>query len=148
MTSITVEPVTASTASSAHELINEYYEALQIQARDPESTTALYWTSSVCITLLCNVDALPAGIVILRPLTDFEDVYECKRLYVRPGYRGLGIAGKLMDHAEDWARAKSVKEVYLDSHDGLKAALAFYRKRGYVDIARYNDNPQVSLFLC
>ncbi len=52
-----------------------------------------------------------------------------------------------MDAVENFARDKGLKWVYLDSHDGLKAAISLYRKRGYVQCKRYNDNPQATIFL-
>ncbi len=38
-------------------------------------------------------------------------------------------------------------ELYLDTHDGLLAAIRFYERRGYVRIERYNDNPQATVFM-
>jgi len=72
---------------------------------------------------------------------------ECKRLYVRPKARGRRIADKLLDALEDFARSNGLRWIYLDTYDDLKAAIALYRKRGYVPCERYNDNPQATVFL-
>jgi hypothetical protein len=37
--------------------------------------------------------------------------------------------------------------VYLDSKDDLEAALRVYVRRGYQACARYNENPQATIFL-
>ena len=61
--------------------------------------------------------------------------------------RGQGIAEQLLDAMEVYARGQGLEWIYLDSYDDLKAALALYRKRGYVVCERYNDNPQATVFL-
>ena len=72
---------------------------------------------------------------------------ECKRLYVKPAARGKHIAGGLLDAQEEFARSQGVEWIYLDTHDGLKAAIALYERRGYQRCERYNDNPQATLFM-
>jgi hypothetical protein len=52
-----------------------------------------------------------------------------------------------MDALEDFARGLGLRWVYLDSYDDLAAALALYRKRGYVTCERFNDNPQATVFM-
>jgi ribosomal protein S18 acetylase RimI-like enzyme len=66
---------------------------------------------------------------------------------VKPSARGRGIAGKLLDALEEYARNQGVEWIYLDSYDDLKAAIALYGKRGYDRCDRYNDNPQATLFM-
>jgi GNAT superfamily N-acetyltransferase len=61
--------------------------------------------------------------------------------------RGEGLAGALLDEQEAFARSRGLQWIYLDSYDDLKAAIALYRKRGYLPCERYNDNPQATLFL-
>ena len=39
-----------------------------------------------------------------------------------------------------------MKWVYLDTNDAFAASVALYRARGYEPCARYNDNPQATLF--
>ena len=72
---------------------------------------------------------------------------EVKRLYVRPAFRGLGLAHALMQAAEEHARAGGLEWLYLDTKDDLHAAIHFYLGTGYQPCPRYNDNPQATLFL-
>jgi hypothetical protein len=37
--------------------------------------------------------------------------------------------------------------MYLDSKPEFSAAIALYRRRGYVECTRYNDNAQATVFL-
>ena len=84
---------------------------------------------------------------MLRPLPTIEAATECKRLYVRPQFRGRGIAEALLDAMEEYALEKAAEWVYLDSKDDLKDALRIYVRRGYQPCERYNDNPQATVFL-
>ena len=87
------------------------------------------------------------GFVVLRDLPSIPRAGECKRLYVQPSARGHRIAEKLMDALESFAQAQGLDSIYLDSYHDLEAAIALYRKRGYTECERYNDNPQATIFL-
>jgi GNAT superfamily N-acetyltransferase len=87
-----------------------------------------------------------AGCVVLRGEVPDQDAGECKRLYVRPAFRRLGIAEALMTALEDFARRAGVQWVYLDTHDTFAASIRLYQARGYERCERYNDNPQATLF--
>lgn len=65
---------------------------------------------------------------------------EIKRVWTSPLARGRGVAGKIMDQLEALAREQDMKAVRLDTNRALTEARAFYLKRGYVEIDRYNDN--------
>jgi GNAT superfamily N-acetyltransferase len=72
---------------------------------------------------------------------------EIKRLFVRPEYRGLGVALRLLQTLEQFARSQNTKWLYLDTKDDLKDAIAFYLRNGYTACTRYNDNPQATKFM-
>ncbi|HSF64544.1 MAG TPA: GNAT family N-acetyltransferase [Paracoccaceae bacterium] len=65
---------------------------------------------------------------------------EVKRLWVRGDQRGTGLARHLMARVEDGARAGGCTRLVLDTSRHLPAAVAFYRRAGWAEIARYNDN--------
>lgn len=71
---------------------------------------------------------------------------EVKRLWVRADQRGTGLARHLMAQVEDAARASGCTRLVLDTSRHLPAAVAFYRRAGWVEIARYNDNPHAHHF--
>lgn len=133
--------------ADAVRLMEEYYEAISIVARDPPGAIQKIIDLPGSGVWLAYEGERAVGCVVLRKLASIPFAAECKRLYVQPAARGHGIADMLMDVLERFARDKGLRWVYLDSHDGLKAAIALYRKRGYVECERYNDNPQAAVFL-
>lgn len=95
---------------------------------------------------MAQADARLAGCVLYRVLDGVQNAAECKRLYVPPEYRGGRIATRLMDAIEAAARMAGLEWMYLDSKADFLAAIAMYKRRGYRECARYNDNPQATLF--
>jgi ribosomal protein S18 acetylase RimI-like enzyme len=53
------------------------------------------------------------------------------RLCVDPAFQGLGIAGQLMDFAEDLALQRGYASIRLDAYSGNPKAVALYERRGY-----------------
>jgi len=66
---------------------------------------------------------------------------EVKRMWVNPAARGRGLASRLLAFLEQTAAATGRPIVRLDTNPVLVEAIAMYRKAGYRDIERYNDNP-------
>ena len=89
--------------------------------------------------LLARLDGQPVGCGALKRLGAWEG--EVKRVWTAPDARGLGVASKLMDGLEQLARDVGFGIVKLDTNSTLVEAQAMYRKRGYREIAPYNDNP-------
>jgi len=79
------------------------------------------------------------GCVALRPLADGAG--EIKRFYVHEEARGKGIGRALTVAIEGVARRAGYAELRLDTLPRLTAAVALYRSLGFIDTARYNDNP-------
>ena len=133
--------------SDARLLLSEYYDAVGVTKRDtPEEITA-YLSGGASSLWIAYVEDIPAGCVVLRPLPAVALATECKRLYVRPEFRGKGVAEALLNAMEEHAASHSSEWVYLDSKDDLKGALRLYMARGYQACERYNDNPQATVFL-
>ncbi len=131
----------------AFALLNEYYNAIDVVVRDTrEDIQHILDDPSAGVWLAMQAER-SVGCVVLRQLPAIPHAGECKRLYVRPEARGLGLADALMDALESFGIASGLQWIYLDSKDDLHAAIALYRRRGYVDCARYNDNPQATVFL-
>jgi putative acetyltransferase len=81
-----------------------------------------------------------AGCVALHK---FEDgVCEMKRLYVRPGFRGMGIGSSLVDRVVADARRVGYQRMRLDTiASSMQDAIALYRRKGFQEIAPYRVNP-------
>jgi GNAT superfamily N-acetyltransferase len=128
-------------------LLAEYYEAVGVMVLDQPAALAAYLSEQASGLWIAYVEAVPAGCVVLRPLPSLPQSTECKRLYVRPQFRGHGVAQALLNELENYAQASNANWVYLDSKDDLKDALRLYIARGYEPCERYNDNPQATVFL-
>lgn len=143
---IRIVRLTHLTPAATH-LLAEYYAALDVVQRDTPESLANVLAHPSSGLWLAFLDATPVGCVLLRALPAMPHAAECKRLYVQPAARGRRIAHHLLDALEAFARTQSLRAIYLDSHDGLTAALTLYRTRGYLPCERYNDNPQATVFL-
>lgn len=88
---------------------------------------------------LARLDGAPVGCVALRKLDDASG--ELKRMYVRPQYRGKGIAAVMLDRIISDAREIGYKQLYLDTLPFLTTAIDMYRRKGFRDIPCYNDSP-------
>lgn len=128
-------------------LLREYYEAVSVVQRDAPGAIQKIIDDPCSGVWLAYWGESAVGCVVLRTLASIPFAAECKRLYVQPTARGHGIADKLMDALENFARSHGLRWIYLDSYDDLKAAISLYRKRDYIKCKRYNDNPQATVFL-
>lgn len=66
---------------------------------------------------------------------------EIKRMWIAPTARGQGLARRLLREIERLAREAGYAEIRLDTNRALAEARTLYRREGYREIARYNDNP-------
>ncbi len=89
-------------------------------------------------------DGQPIGCAALK--SQGTDWAEVKRVWVSPAARGLGLARKLMAEIEAQTRARAIPLLRLDTNHGLPEALALYRRLGWTEIPRYNDNPDATDF--
>lgn len=66
---------------------------------------------------------------------------EIKRVWVSDDVRGQRLASRIMDRLEQIAAEAGFAKVVLDTNRALVEARAMYARRGYAEIAPYNDNP-------
>jgi DNA-binding MarR family transcriptional regulator/GNAT superfamily N-acetyltransferase len=88
---------------------------------------------------LARLDGRPVGCGALIRLSAGEG--EIKRMWTAPDARGLGVGRRIIAAIDTTAREAGVTTLRLDTNRALKEAHALYRKLGFVEIARYNDNP-------
>jgi putative acetyltransferase len=62
---------------------------------------------------------------------------ELKRFYVRPEHRGSGVADALMAALVAYAQQHAVRVLRLETGDKQQAAIAFYRRHGFVEVPRF-----------
>ena len=84
-----------------------------------------------------------AGCGALRPLdsADYPNAAEMKRLYVRPGFRGLGLGRQMAEALLDAARSAGYSCVLLDTLDDMESARALYEDLGFEEVPPYYHNP-------
>jgi DNA-binding MarR family transcriptional regulator/N-acetylglutamate synthase-like GNAT family acetyltransferase len=111
------------------------------RSRDPDAADMIAPRGAF---LIATSDGLPLGCVGLKG--SGSEVAEIKRLWVSPTARGLGVARKLMAAAETRARALGIVTLRLDTNSALPEASALYRKSGWREIERFNDDPYPDLF--
>ncbi len=109
-------------------------------SRDPEAAAMAPPVGGFFLALS---DGLPLGCVGLKGP---GPIAEIKRLWVAPAARGLGLSKRLMEAAETHARDLSIRCLRLDSNSALHEAAALYRKVGWTEIDRFNDDPYPDLF--
>ncbi|VWX59914.1 GCN5-related N-acetyltransferase [Burkholderiales bacterium 8X] len=84
-----------------------------------------------------------AGCCALRPLdgVDYSNAAEIKRLYVRPGFRGMGLGRRLVEAALDAAHGAGYGCVLLDTLDDMESARGLYAEMGFEEVPPYYHNP-------
>lgn len=69
---------------------------------------------------------------------------EIKRMYVRPAFRGRGLAKRMLDHLSDHARRQGVGLLRLETGIHQHAAIGLYERMGFRLIppfGAYRDDP-------
>lgn len=130
----------------AYAIVCEYYDAARVVARDSREQFADgHFAADSGIWLAWDSGEL-AGCIALRAL-DRVEAAEIKRMYVRPEWRGQGIAQRLLEEAERFAASAGYRWIFLDTTGEMAAAARLYERHGYQRCERYNDNPQATIFM-
>lgn len=85
------------------------------------------------------------GTVAVRELR--ENCCELKSLYLLKKYHGKRLGRALIETAIRFAGQSGYQKMYLDSMSHNTNAIALYRKTGFTDTARYNDNRYSDVFM-
>jgi len=92
------------------------------------------------------VDNNPAGCGAIKKYS--EKTAEIKRMFVRPEYRGKGIAKSILKELEAWAEELSYKECILETGKKLSKAIGLYQSSGYEIIPNYGQYAGVDMSVC
>jgi GNAT superfamily N-acetyltransferase len=136
-----------SEADAAYRIVSEYYEAVGVVVREGRAAFENEYFGEGAGLWLATANDEVVGCIGLHRLPQLHESGEIKRLYVRPGHRGQGVAEALLMELEGYAAQHGNKALYLDSKDDLESAIRFYRRHGYQPCERYNDNPQATIFM-
>lgn len=151
MTIVSFEPPDSPDAAI---LIDELTADLATEGYPPESTHG-YDVGKLLAQrvafVVARVDDDPAGcggVQIVRE-PGHEPFAELKRMYVRPTHRGTGVAQAIIDSLTTHAVDAGVLVLRLETGVRQHAAVAFYRRQGFVEIPPfppYRPDPE-SVFM-
>lgn len=142
--SITVEEEAAD-AEEAQQCLAQYFNELAERFEeefDPDkgnATTEDDFIPPRGSFVIARLDGNPVGCGALRMID--AGTAEVKRMWVAPSTRGLGVASRMLRKLEAIAASFGAKTVCLDTNRSLKEAQSLYKREGYAEIARFNDNP-------
>jgi len=68
-----------------------------------------------------------------------NDYGEIKRMYVRPQFRGLGLAKLILDQLADYARNHGVELLRLETGIHQHAAIGLYKRAGFQSIPPFGE---------
>ena len=139
---------------AAFALVEEYFARVGVVWRESREEFSEEYFGDGRGFWLARSEGQLAGCIGLRTLNRASDndgrkqsCAEIKRMYVRERFRGRGIAQRLLEAAEDYARGAGYSWIYLDTTDGMVAAARLYERNGYERCERYNENPQATIFM-
>ncbi|QPF87604.1 MarR family transcriptional regulator [Bradyrhizobium genosp. L] len=123
------------------ELAQRFKQGFDVKlSRDPDAKDMVRPRGTFIVAMS---DGLPLGCVGLKGGSAFAEI---KRLWVAPAARGLGLGRRLMDAAENAARELGIVLLRLDTNSALAEAGQLYRRTGWTEIPRFNDDPYPDLF--
>lgn len=88
---------------------------------------------------LVQVDGVTAGCIAMQRLDEMH--CEMKRLYIRPRFRGKGLARRLVKLLLEDAEKEGYQAMLLDTFPFLQGAICLYRDLGFYEISSYNNSP-------
>lgn len=77
-----------------------------------------------------------------------ERVGELKRFYVMPEHRGRGVADAVLAALIDVADTHGVRLLRLETGDKQHAAIAFYRRHGFIEVPRFGPYAHSATSYC
>ena len=138
----------AAEVGLVRELFREYQRSLDLYLSFQDFEQELHnlpgeYQAPYGALLLALANGEPAGCCALRPLlsSDYTNACEMKRLYVRPGFRGLRLGRQLVEQTLLLAQQAGFDSMLLDTLSDMEAARELYQDCGFVVVAPYYHNP-------
>lgn len=96
--------------------------------------------------ILIYDDSLPIACAAFKYFS--QGTAEVKRVFLRKGYRGKGLAEQLMTELEAQAKKQGYTSLVLETGKPLVAAIGLYHKMGYKIIENYGQYKNMPLSVC
>ena len=100
-----------------------------------DSLSAYYDRPGRAYYVLLDGETVVGGVGV----AEFEDLpggCELQKLYLAPALRSQGLGSRMIRFIEDRARELGYRQIYLETHTALGAALRAYERCGYRSIPR------------
>ena len=100
-----------------------------------DSLNAYYDRPGRAYYVLLDGETVVGGVGV----AEFDDLpggCELQKLYLAPALRGQGLGSRMIRFIEDRARELGYRQIYLETHTALQAALRAYERCGYRSIPR------------
>ncbi len=119
--------------------------------REREGDEHAFYAQYNKITMIKNVvvcynDNTPVGCGAFKKFDD--DKVEIKRMYVKPEFRGQGIAMKILSELEKWAAESGYSSTVLETGKRQPEAINLYKKAGYQIIPNFGQYEGVENSVC
>lgn len=137
--------VEAPTSADARACLRRYFRELSERfdgGFDPDRSNPARdedMTPPAGFFVMARLNGRPAGCGVLK-IGDGA-TGEIKRMWTAPSARGKGVAHLVLGKLEAAAREAGLAILRLETNQALKEAQAFYRKEGYIEVTRFNDEP-------
>ena len=104
-----------------------------------------YYMRNGCFWCLFDNEVL-IGTVAVRIIEIDKKVVELKRMFILPEYQGKGYGRLLLEYAIDYAREQQYHKICLDTRKQFSTAQHLYRRSGFKETEKYNDNEHAELY--
>jgi len=101
---------------------------------------------SIETVVIAYIHQTPVGCGGIKPYD--HTTVEIKRMYVKPEYRGQGIASRILVELEMWARELGFSTIILETGRKQGEAIGLYAKNGYQQIENYGQYQGVINSVC
>ncbi|GAB1447668.1 MAG: GNAT family N-acetyltransferase [Bacteroidetes bacterium] len=101
---------------------------------------------SIPYVILGRIDGVAVACGAIKPYQ--EGVFEIKRMFVRPAFRGNGYAGIVVEALENWAKSLGANSCILETGHLQKEAIRAYEKASYFKIPNYGQYEGVESSVC
>lgn len=108
---------------------------------------------SIFSFLFADLDGECAGYVCYGPILTTDNRYDMYWIAVRKDLQGRGIGKLLLDETEKRISGRKGRYIYVEtsSRDDYEPTRAFYRRNGYIEVARvphyYKDNDDMIILM-
>jgi aminoglycoside 6'-N-acetyltransferase I len=100
----------------------------------------LHSTKEICF--LAKNDGLYVGFIHLAIRNDYVEGAEnnqtayLEALYIKDNFRNLGIAKRLLEKGEEWAKSKGLTQIASDTEIDNLISIEFHNKVGFIEANR------------